>query len=70
MENVEIEQLVANIGNAAKAYSNTADLNGANSRTKIRAAARQLLLATMTPDEYCWEQVSHVSLDVCHLKDC
>lgn len=63
MDTESIEQLAANVSNAAKAYSDAPDLEGVNSRTNIRAAARQLLLATMTPDEKCWEQISYVCID-------
>ena len=67
MEQPSVAELAESIGIAAKKYSNAPDFEGVKSRTAIRSAARQLLLATMTPDELCWDQVLHVNRELSDL---
>ena len=56
----EIEQLLANITNAASNYDGTRTVQGMHSRAAVRGAARELFLAMSTPEDHVWNQVFHV----------
>lgn len=59
----QLQELIANISNVAKAYDGADSLKGMDSRASIRGAARQLFLAMSNPGDNCWDHVLHVSHD-------
>ncbi|KKY13644.1 putative catechol o-methyltransferase [Phaeomoniella chlamydospora] len=57
-----LKQLLANVTDSVTSYDGTRTVQGMERRAAIRGAARELFLATSTPEDHVWNQVANMTV--------